>query len=54
VRQSLKASGVSVEHLLATAGLRGDERAETLPISAFLAMARILPELRKNSAGSVG
>lgn len=42
VRQSLKSTGVPVERLLAAAGLRGDERAETLPIAAFLAMARAL------------
>ena len=47
VRQSLKASGVAVEGLLATGGLKGDERAEDLPIEAFLAMARALPELRR-------
>lgn len=47
VRQSLKASGVPVEGLLAAGGLRGDERAEDLPVAAFLAMARALPALRK-------
>ena len=31
VRQSLKATGVAVEGLLAVAGLKGDERAEDLP-----------------------
>ena len=46
VRQSLKAAGVSVEGLLAAAGLKGDERAEDLPVEAFLAMARSLPGLR--------
>ena len=46
VRQSLKAAGVPVEGLLAAAGLRGDERAEELPVEAFLAMARALPGLR--------
>ncbi len=40
VRQSLKALGVPVEPLLAAAGLKGDERAETLPVSTFLALAR--------------
>ena len=49
IRQSLKSTGVPVEGLLAAAGLRGDERAEDLPISAFLAMARALPELRKTA-----
>ena len=46
VRQSLKSLGVPVESLLAPAGLRGDERAEDLPIAAFLAMARALPVAR--------
>jgi len=46
VRQALKSLGVPVEGLLAAAGLRGDERAEALPIEAFLAMARALPGLR--------
>lgn len=49
VRQSLKATGVPVEGLLAAAGISGSERAEDLPISVFLAMARALPELRKAS-----
>ena len=34
VRQSLKSLGVPVEPLLAAAGLRGDERAEDLPVAA--------------------
>jgi 16S rRNA (adenine1518-N6/adenine1519-N6)-dimethyltransferase len=42
IRQSLKATGVPVERLLAAAGLKGDERAEVLPIAAFLAMAKAL------------
>jgi 16S rRNA (adenine1518-N6/adenine1519-N6)-dimethyltransferase len=46
VRQSLKATGVPVEALLAAAGLMGDERAEELPVEAFLAMAKVLPGLR--------
>jgi 16S rRNA (adenine1518-N6/adenine1519-N6)-dimethyltransferase len=46
VRQSLKSLGVPVEGLLAAAGLKGDERAEELPIECFLAMARALPGLR--------
>jgi 16S rRNA (adenine1518-N6/adenine1519-N6)-dimethyltransferase len=53
VRQSLKTAGVGVEGLLAAAGLRGDERAEELPIEAFLAMARSLPGLRR-AASSAG
>ena len=42
IRQSLKATGAPVEKLLAAAGLRGDERAEELPVEAFLAMAKAL------------
>ena len=44
VRQSLRSLGVPVETLLAAAGLKGDERAEDLPVTAFLAMARHLGE----------
>ena len=50
VRQSLKATGVAVDGLLAAAGLKGDERAEDLPVEAFLAMARALPALRRVSS----
>jgi 16S rRNA (adenine1518-N6/adenine1519-N6)-dimethyltransferase len=42
VRQSLKSLGVPVEALLAAAGLKGDERAEDLPVAAFLEMAKHL------------
>lgn len=48
VRQSLKATGVPVEGLLAAARLEGNERAEELPVEAFLAMARTLPRLRQS------
>lgn len=47
VRQSLKATGVPVESLLAAAELEGNERAEDLPVEAFLAMAYALPGLRQ-------
>jgi 16S rRNA (adenine1518-N6/adenine1519-N6)-dimethyltransferase len=50
VRQSLKAAGVPVEGLLLAGGLKGDERAEDLPVSVFLAMARALPDLRRQQA----
>ncbi|WP_374622327.1 16S rRNA (adenine(1518)-N(6)/adenine(1519)-N(6))-dimethyltransferase RsmA [Devosia sp.] len=40
VRQSLKSLGVPIEPLLATAGLKGSERAETLSVATFLALAR--------------
>ena len=42
IRQSLKSTGVPVDRLLAAAGLRGDERAEDLPVEAFLKMARVM------------
>jgi 16S rRNA (adenine1518-N6/adenine1519-N6)-dimethyltransferase len=42
MRQSLKATGVAVEKLLAAADLRGDERAEELPVEAFLEMAKVV------------
>jgi 16S rRNA (adenine1518-N6/adenine1519-N6)-dimethyltransferase len=42
IRQSLKATGVPVEHLLEAGGLEGNERAEELPVAAFLAMAKVL------------
>lgn len=42
IRQSLKATGVPVERLLEAAALKGDERAEDLPVEAFLAMAMAL------------
>ncbi|HWA18605.1 MAG TPA: 16S rRNA (adenine(1518)-N(6)/adenine(1519)-N(6))-dimethyltransferase RsmA [Devosia sp.] len=42
IRQSLKATGAPVERLLEAADLKGDERAEELPVAAFLAMAKVL------------
>jgi 16S rRNA (adenine1518-N6/adenine1519-N6)-dimethyltransferase len=42
IRQSLKATGAPVEKLLEAAELRGDERAEELPVEAFLRMAKVL------------
>jgi 16S rRNA (adenine1518-N6/adenine1519-N6)-dimethyltransferase len=47
VRQSLKATGVPVDALLAAGGLKGDERAEELPVDIFLAMAKALPGLKR-------
>jgi 16S rRNA (adenine1518-N6/adenine1519-N6)-dimethyltransferase len=52
VRQSLKSLGVPLEGLLNAAELKGDERAEDLPVSAFLAMARVLASLRQAAAAS--
>lgn len=46
VRQSLKSLGLPVPMLLEAAGLEGDERAEELPISAFLAIARAVEAAR--------
>jgi 16S rRNA (adenine1518-N6/adenine1519-N6)-dimethyltransferase len=46
VRQSLKSLGVPASALLEAAGLKGDERAEDLPIEAFLALTRALGALR--------
>ena len=40
VRQSLKSLGVPMEPLLAAAGLRGDERAEDLPVETYLQLAK--------------
>jgi 16S rRNA (adenine1518-N6/adenine1519-N6)-dimethyltransferase len=40
VRQSLKSLGVPMEPLLAAAGLRGDERAEDLPVETYLKLAK--------------
>jgi 16S rRNA (adenine1518-N6/adenine1519-N6)-dimethyltransferase len=49
IRQSLKATGAMVERLLAAAGLRGDERAEELPVEAFVKMAEALREADRDS-----
>ena len=46
VRQSLKSLGLPVPMLLEAAGLKGEERAEELPISAFLAIARAVEAAR--------
>ena len=47
IRQSLKATGIPVETLLAAAELTGQERAEDLPIDAFLKMARAFKAARQ-------
>jgi len=47
LRQSLKAAGVDVESLLRVAGLKGDERAETVAVAAFLEIAKALPRLQQ-------
>ncbi|MET0969042.1 MAG: 16S rRNA (adenine(1518)-N(6)/adenine(1519)-N(6))-dimethyltransferase RsmA [Tardiphaga sp.] len=47
LRQSLKPLGVDPERLAAAAGVDTTRRAETIPVSGFVAMARELAELRK-------
>jgi len=42
IRQSLKSLGVPVADLLDAAGLEGNERAEILPVEAFLDMAQVV------------
>ncbi|AEQ51057.1 16S rRNA (adenine(1518)-N(6)/adenine(1519)-N(6))-dimethyltransferase RsmA [Pelagibacterium halotolerans] len=46
IRQSLKGLGVPLEALFGAVGLKGDERAETLPVSTYIAMAREVAKLR--------
>lgn len=47
LRQSLKPLGVDPEKLAAAAGVDATRRAETIPVSGFVAMANELAELRK-------
>ncbi len=44
IRQSLKGLALPPEELFAAAGLKGTERAEDLPVSAYLIMARLLED----------
>ncbi|MEQ8166993.1 MAG: 16S rRNA (adenine(1518)-N(6)/adenine(1519)-N(6))-dimethyltransferase RsmA [Alphaproteobacteria bacterium] len=46
IRQSLKGLGVKLDALFAAVGLKGEERAETLPVSTYIAMAREVARLR--------
>ncbi|MAN75901.1 MAG: 16S rRNA (adenine(1518)-N(6)/adenine(1519)-N(6))-dimethyltransferase [Rhizobiales bacterium] len=46
IRQSLKGLGVPLDALFGAVGLKGDERAETLPVSTYIAMAREVARLR--------
>ena len=48
LRQSLKPLGVDPEQLAAAAGVEATRRAETIPVSGFVAMANKLADLRKN------
>ncbi|MDB5504537.1 MAG: dimethyladenosine transferase [Tardiphaga sp.] len=47
LRQSLKALGADPERLAAAAGVEATRRAETVPVSGFVAMARELADIRK-------
>lgn len=46
IRQSLKGLGVPLDPLFAAVGLSGEERAETLPVETYLAIARALKTAR--------
>jgi 16S rRNA (adenine1518-N6/adenine1519-N6)-dimethyltransferase len=49
LRQSLKSLGVDPARLAAAAGVDATRRAETIPISGFVAMARELADIRNES-----
>ncbi len=42
IRQSLKGLNVPAEDLIAAAGLKGTERAEELPVAAFITLAKLV------------
>jgi 16S rRNA (adenine1518-N6/adenine1519-N6)-dimethyltransferase len=46
LRQSLKSLAVDPARLAAAAGIEATRRAETIPISGFVAMARELADIR--------
>lgn len=46
IRQSLKGLGVPLDVLFAAIGLKGEERAENLPVATYVAMAREVARLR--------
>jgi 16S rRNA (adenine1518-N6/adenine1519-N6)-dimethyltransferase len=50
LRQSLKSLGVDPERLAAAAGVDPTRRAETIPVSGFVAMARELTDIRKEKS----
>jgi 16S rRNA (adenine1518-N6/adenine1519-N6)-dimethyltransferase len=50
IRQSLRATGMPLAEMLEATGLRGDERAEDLPVKAFLTMARELQHQQRLAA----
>ena len=47
IRQSLKGLGVPLESLFDATGLKGDERAETLPVATYVELARSVARLRR-------
>ncbi|RYX93460.1 MAG: 16S rRNA (adenine(1518)-N(6)/adenine(1519)-N(6))-dimethyltransferase RsmA [Bradyrhizobiaceae bacterium] len=51
LRQSLKPLGVDPEQLAAAAGVEATRRAETIPVSGFVAMANALVQMRKARSG---
>jgi 16S rRNA (adenine1518-N6/adenine1519-N6)-dimethyltransferase len=53
IRQSLKSLGVTPERLAAAAGLDPTQRAETIPLAGFVAMARELANIRAENSQSV-
>ena len=50
IRQSLKGLPVPVDTLIATAGLKGTERAEDLPVATYLTLARTIEKSARQSA----
>ncbi len=46
IRQSLKGLGIRLEPLFEAVGLTGEERAETLPVATYIALARKTAALR--------
>jgi 16S rRNA (adenine1518-N6/adenine1519-N6)-dimethyltransferase len=52
IRQSLKSLGTAPERLAAAAGLESTRRAETIPLAAFVAMARELANIRAETSQS--
>jgi 16S rRNA (adenine1518-N6/adenine1519-N6)-dimethyltransferase len=49
LRQSLKSLGVDPARLAQAAGVDATRRAETIPISGFVAMARELADIRSEA-----
>jgi len=53
IRQSLKSLGVAPERLAAAAAIDPTQRAETIPLACFVAMARELANIRAENSQSV-